>query len=312
MADSGIPATVDAVVTTSLANFSRVLTDNIFNGIPAWRRLRERGNVKRVNGGITHVEHALAGKSTAAGFYKGSESLDTTFQEGMNLREYEWQEAYASVSISRREEMQNRAEHQMVNLLSAKTQQAEMTLRDLLGQATVQSVAQAGELLSLADIVNTTSIAGGNESWWQSTVTASGSFAGQGLSDMRTLFNTVSASGMQDHPTVIITTQSVFEFYESTTQPQIRYGSTREADAGFINLLFKGQPVIWDQYVDSSVMYMLNEDYLFLVQDVDTDFVVTPFVKPSNQSAKVAQILWAGALATNNRRRHGKLTGITA
>lgn len=235
-------------------------------------------------------------------------------QEGMNLLEYEWQEAFASVTISRREELQNRGEHQLIALLAAKAQQAEMTMRDKLGQAAVTTVNAAGELEPLSNIVNTTALAtiAASTSWWQSTVTASGSFAGQGLSDMRTLFNTVSASGMMDHPTVIITTQSVYEFYESTTQPQIRYGSTREADQGFVNLLFKGQPVIFDQYVDSGVMYMLNEDYLFLVIDSETDFVTTTFVKPTNQTAKVAQILWAGAQVTNNRRRLGKLTGITA
>lgn len=314
MATTVLPSTIDAVLTTSLADYSRTLTDNIFNGIPVWSRLNSRGNVRRINGGITVIEHALSGKSSAAGFYKGYGTLDTTAQEGMNLLEYEWQEAFASITISRREELQNRGEHQLIALLAAKTQQAEMTLRDKLGQATVQAVAGADELEPLSNIVNTTALAtiAASTSWFQSTVTASGSFAGQGLSDMRTLFNTVSASGMSDHPTVIITTQSIYEFYESVTQPSIRYGSTKEADAGFINLLFKGQPFTYDQYCDSGILYMLNENYLFLVIDSDTDFTTTPFVKPTNQTAKTAQVLWAGALTTNNRRRHGKLTGVTA
>jgi len=59
-------------------------------------------------------------------------------------------------------------------------------------------------------------------------------------------------------------------------------------------------------------MYMLNEAYLNLVIDAETDFVTTPFVKPSDQAGKVAQILFMGALTTNNRRRHGVLNTITA
>ncbi len=312
MADSILPTTRDAVFATSLADYSRTMTDNVFNGIPVWMRLRDRGNVKRINGGQTIIEHVLSEASTAFGFYKGLEQLSTVPQEGMEVREYEWQEAYASVTISRREEMQNRGEHQLIGLLAAKAQQAEMTLRNLLGQATSTDVASADEMKGLTTLVNTTTFAGGAESWWQSTVTASGSFAGQGLSDMRTLFNNVSASGMSDHPTFIVTTQSVYEFYENETQPPIRSGSTRDADAGFVNLLFKGVPVMFDQLIDSGVMHFLNESYLFLVIDQETDFVTTPFVKPTNQTGKTAQVLWAGNLTTNNRRRHGKLTGITA
>lgn len=315
MADTVLPSTIDAVLTTSLAEYSRTLTDNVFQGIPVWDRLNRAGNVRRVNGGVTVIEHVLSEESSAKGFYKGYETLDTTAQEGMTLAEYEWQEAFASVSISRREERQNAGEHQMIALLAAKSQQAEMSLKDLLGQATSQTVGSAGEFQSLASIVGTgtlAGIAGATDTWWQATNTSSGSFSAQGISDMRTLFNTVSKSGMKDHPTVAITTQSVFEYYENETQPQIRYGSTRDADAGFINLLFKGIPVIFDQYIDSGVLYMLNEAYLNLVIDSATDFITTPFIRPSDQSAKVAQILFMGALTTNNRRRHGKLSSITA
>lgn len=78
MATTVLPSTIDAVLTTSLADYSRRLTDQVFNGIPHWRRMNERGNVRRINGGVTVIEHALTGKSTAAGFYKNYEQLDTT------------------------------------------------------------------------------------------------------------------------------------------------------------------------------------------------------------------------------------------
>jgi len=39
--------------------------------------------------------------------------------------------------------------------------------------------------------------------------------------------------------------------------------------------------------------------------------VTTPFISPSNQTVKVAYILWRGALTTNNRRRHFKLSSVS-
>ncbi len=59
-------------------------------------------------------------------------------------------------------------------------------------------------------------------------------------------------------------------------------------------------------------MYFLNSDVMELRIDSDTDFKMTEWVKPANQTAKVAQIIMACELATNNRRRLGKITSITA
>ena len=114
-----------------------------------------------------------------------------------------------------------------------------------------------------------------------------------------------------DNPTHIFTTSTVFQKFEQTRLPLERLSNTQTASAGFTNLTFKGVPIIWDQYVDSGVLYMLNTNYWNLVVDSATDFVTTPFITPTNQTVKVAFILWRGNQTTNNRRRFGKLTGIT-
>ena len=41
-----------------------------------------------------------------------------------------------------------------------------------------------------------------------------------------------------------------------------------------------------------------------------TNFTPTPFTKPENQDAKVAHILWLGAVAVSNRRKQGVVGGI--
>ena len=128
---------------------------------------------------------------------------------------------------------------------------------------------------------------------------------------MQTLFYAISSSSVMDNPTHIITTRGVFQSYEQTRLPLERIQNTQTASAGFVNLTFKGVPIIWDQYVDTGVLYMMNSNYWNLVVDSATDLVTTPFIAPTNQTMKVAFILWRGNQTTNNRRRHGKLTSIT-
>ncbi len=314
MASKFIPTTIDAQVTTTLANYRKTLIDNFFNGIPFYNFLRMGGRLRRVAGGGSVVEHLLTGKNSTVGPYNGYETFDTTPQENTNLAEYQWQQAYATITISGRDEMINSGEQQLIDLLAVKIQQAELSLRDDVGKAVMQSVPTYAQLSPLSTIVNTgtlAGIAGATETYWQSTVTSSGAFASQGLTDMRTLFNTISASGSSDHPDAGFTTQTVFEAYESILEPKERITNTALADAGIRNLEFKGIPLTYDQYCDSGILYFLNSNYLSLVIHSERDFTTTPFVKPTNQDAKTAAILLMFAQTTNNRRRQGKLTSIS-
>jgi len=70
--------------------------------------------------------------------------------------------------------------------------------------------------------------------------------------------------------------------------------------------------VVYDDKIATGRLYMLNSKYIHLDIDTESDFTVSPFVKPTNQTARVAQILWMGNVTINNPRRCGKLTGVTA
>ena len=83
------------------------------------------------------------------------------------------------------------------------------------------------------------------------------------------------------------------------------------ANAGAKNLTFMGVPLIYGNYVGSGLLFGLNMNYLYLAVDSETDYVTTPFISPTNQTTKVAFVLWRGQLYTNNRRRHFKLTTIS-
>lgn len=192
---------------------------------------------------------------------------------------------------------------------------SEKAISKRLDQAFSTPVSAANNLNDLETIVNTGalgSLTGATDTFWQSTVTTSGAFATQGLSDMTTAFYAVSSSANEETPTHIITNKTIFQKYEQTRLPLERISNgDLSANAGFRNLTFKGIPVMYGNYIGSGLMFGINMNYLMLAVDSMTDFITTEFIKPTNQTVKVAYILWRGNLITNNRRRHFKLQSIT-
>jgi hypothetical protein len=305
----------DVVLTTSLADYRKTLVDNVYDDVPVLRILNQAGRKRMVDGGVSIVEHLIRNKQTDGGFYLGADNLNTTQGENTTLVEFRWQNAYEPIQITRDDERQNAGTaHKLLDLVGTRINLAELGIKDRLGQAFVTAVAGANNLIPLSTLVNTGTlgtVAGATDTFWQATVTTSGAFATQGLTDMQTLYYALSSSSMLDNPTHIITTRTVFQKFEQTRLPLERLQNTSTGSAGFTNLTFKGVPIIFDQYCDAGVLYMLNTNYWNLVVDSETDMVTTPFVQPTNQTVKVAFILWRGQQTTNNRRRFGKLTSIT-
>jgi hypothetical protein len=313
----GIPTTIDStVLSTSLADYQKRLVDNVYNNVVILKLCQEAGNKKMINGGVSIVETLIRDKQNAGGFYLGADVLNNTQLLSTTLLEYKWQNAYEPIVINRDEERQNSGDmHKIIDLVGTKIQLSERAIQDRMDNALSQPVGEANNLIDLETLVGTGtlgSIAGASNTFWQSTVTASGAFATQGLTDMTTATYLVSSSATVDNPTHYITNKTIFQKFEQTRLPLERISNgTLSANAGFTNLTFKGKPVIYGNYIGSGLIFGLNMNYIYLAVDSETDFVTTPFISPTNQTIKVAYILWRGNLLTNNRRRQFKLTSVS-
>lgn len=306
----------DAVLATSIADYSKTITDNIYNSNVLLAKLNE--NKRTIDGGVSVVYPLIKSDQDAGGFYLGSSQLDTTQPDAETQVEYRWQNVYEPIQLNRDEERGNSGNlHKIVDLVGEKIQRSELSIANRVEEAFSTPVAAANNIVDLETLANTGTlgtIAGGSETFWQSTVTASGSFAAQGLSDMTTAYYAVASSATVDTPDFIITNKTIFESYEQTRSPLERIeNGNLTANAGFTNLTFKGVPVTYGNSIGTGLMFGLNMSYIDYVVDSMTDFVMTPFLQPVNQTAKVAYILLrTTGPVTNNRRRHFKLTGITA
>ena len=306
----------DALLSTTLANYRDKLTDNVFTARPLTYWLNDKSRIQTESGGTKIVEQLIYGQNSTVSSYSGYETLSLTPQDGISAAEYDWKQYGASIAISGIEEAKNNGEHAIINLLEAKIMQAEESMREGFNQmffadGTGNSGKNWNGLGNLVESGNTVgginSATAGNEYWRSYEENTAGALT---LLQMATAYNSTSVGN--DHPDVILTTQTLFEKYESLLQPQLRYTDTKTADAGFQNLLFKSAPIMYDTHCTAGVMYFLNSKYIKLVGHSDKWFAQTEFVRPENQDARFALIMCYGNLVVSNRKKQGKLTAKTA
>jgi len=309
-----IPSTIDTfTLNTTLAHYTKQLTDNAYNANVLLRLYNTQKDM--VNGGGSIVESLIESEQDNGGFYLGSDVLNNTQTNSLTSVEYKWQNAYEPIQITRDEERDNSGDMtKILDLAGTKTILSEKAIAKRLDQALSTPVGEANNLVDLETMVNTGTlgtIAGGTDTFWQSTVTASGAFATQGLTDMTTAYYAVSSGSVEENPTHFITNKTVYQKFEQTRLPLERIANVASANAGFENLTFKGRPVMYGNFIGTGLLFGLNMNYISLKVDSASDFVTTEFIAPTNQTVKVAYIVWRGNAVTNNRRRHFKLTSIT-
>ena len=305
---------LQTLLATTVANYRKTLTDNVFNARPLTYFLMDKGRVRMLNGGTNIVEPLIYGENSTVSSYSGYDAVSLTPQSGITAAEYDWKQYAASIAISGIEEAKNNGEQAMVNLLEAKIMQAEESMKEgfnamFFGDGTGNSSKNWNGLGNLVESGNSVGgINGASESWWNSyEENTAGALT---LAQMTTAYNTVSVGN--DHPDMVLGTQTLFEKYESLLQPQLRYTDTKTADAGFQNLLFKAAPVAYDVDCPAGNMFFLNSKYLTLVGHSDKWFEVTPFVRPEEKDARFSLVMCYGNLTVRNRKKQGKLTAKTA
>lgn len=309
-----------------------VLVDNIFNSnVLTHRMLRKSKAAASGNKVLQPLEYATA---DAKGFYSGYDVLDTTPTETFTDAAYDWVQSYATISISGKEEALNDGAERVIDLLEAKVKNAEKSIKDMFGtqlysdntgSAVTTSGAVTSGFLGLQHMIDSAGtvggIARGDYSWWaaqEASDTSSASYAncvdsshaGYIHKQIRSMYGNCSIDN--DVPSLIVTTQVVFDAYEESLSAQKRFGASDKtlADAGFTNLLYRGTPIVVDNKCPAGLMFFINEKYIGFRHHRRRNFTFEPFMKPVNQDARVAKILWLGALTMSNPRMMGKITGL--
>ncbi len=321
--------TFTTFLASTLRNYRSKLVENLMGHNALFWQLRKRGFVTEESGSRSIVQPLMYGQNSTVSSYAGWDLLDVTPQLGITAAEYAWKFVAGTVTISGEEEFKNSgSKTRIFNLLEAKIRQLELSMQLQLNIQLFSDGSGNGgkDITGLAAAVEdgaTWGTYGGidgsdaDNAWWRNAwVDVDATYADfataidntvAGLFVMRNMFNTVSLGNSK--PTLIITTQGLFEEYEAYIEgDKLRLTSLELADAGFQNLTFKGVPIIFDEDLTADSMLFLNSDFMKFVIGKGRNFVNTPFVKPQNQDAKVAQVLFAGQLTLSKRDQHGRLS----
>jgi hypothetical protein len=154
-----------------------------------------------------------------------------------------------------------------------------------------------------------------------------------GLMALRDMYTSVLRG--DDRVGLIISTDACVNAYEAIAEgDKLRVTDTGLADLGFDNVAFKGVPMVWDAFMDADDttnspyagsnttghgpsddehrIYFLNLNYLNFVIGEGKEFMTTPFMRPENQDAEVANVILYCNMTVSNRARQGVIYSATA
>ena len=113
-----------------------------------------------------------------------------------------------------------------------------------------------------------------------------------------------------DQPDLIVTTQAIYDAYETSLQANKRFSGSEEiANAGFDTLRFKGASVVVDSHCPDGQMYFLNTNYLDFKVHKDRNFQFEDFRRLEAKDQIQSRLFWMGQLTCSNPRMQGVLGG---
>ena len=283
------------IVTTTLRNRSRTLSDNVSNHNALLRRLRENGNQTSVTGRDIVRELEYADNGTVQ-FYSGYETLDVSPADVLSAAVFDYKQLAGNVTISGLEQVKNSGEQAIINLLEARINVLEKSMMNSLSTAiysdgTGSSGKEVGGLQLIVADAGTGTVGGINSStftFWQNvqtTATSSAFSTSNVQDDMNTIYLQLVRGA--DSPDLVMAGTNAYKSFLGSLQAIQRITSDDLARSGFTSVQYLNSDVVFDSACNTNRMYFLNTDYLRLEVAASRDFVPGEAKMSVNQDAMV-------------------------
>lgn len=317
------------IITTTLRSRTGELADNVTHNNALLTRLNTKGRIKPVSGGSQILQELAYAQNATEMFYSGYEPIDLTPQKVIDAATFDIKQAAVGVSISGLEALQNSGKEQIIDLLEARIEVAEDTMKNLISTAiysdgTGYGGKQIGGLQLLVSKTPTSGVVGGfdrsnssNAFWRNQATTFTGLSLTAGPDTIQRGMNTLWLSTVRgnDAPDLIVADNTYFMYYLESLQGIVRITDPNSdvAKLGFQQLKYMNADVVLDGGISgdapSSTMYMLNTKYIFYRPHVDRNMVVDERPRISvNQDAEARVILFAGNMTLSGAQFQGVLS----
>lgn len=314
---------ISQLLTTTLNNYKKEVTDNVLNFHPLLIKLNDAGNVIRESGGVNfrqNLEYASNGTVQFQGEY---DTFDTTPQDVITAADFEQKIISGTISISGKRMKQNAGKEQIVNLMDEQIKNLKNSLKNTIGTAiysdgTGSGGQEIGGLqLLVADDPTTGTVGGIDRS------TPDGTFFRNKLYNFSVESVTKSSTTIQsamnslyrrcqaqagEQPDLITADDVNFGFFEDSLQTIQRISDSRLGKLGFDVLKYKGAEVYYDPECPANHMYFLNSNHLKL-QHLGDFLEEGEVTRPVNQDVYVLPVTGLMNLTIDNARVHGVMIG---
>lgn len=309
------------LVSTTFRKHAKEIKDNVSKNNALLRRIYDKGNVRREDGGLTIVAPLDYAENNTYQRYSGYDVLNVGASDVISAAEYQWRQIAINVVASGLELRTNSGDSRIINLVKSRLKNAIRTFKnnfsaDIYSDGTLAN--QINGLQALVADAGTGTVGGIDSStwtFWRNKVQSAaaplqgGAAITPSATTMESLMLPLWLSLVRgdDQPDLIVMDNNYFTFFEQSQTSIKRYTDETKANAGFVSLKYKGADVIFDggSGIPANHAYFLNTDYLELVVHKDADMTVMDEMKPYNQDAAVVPVLWMGNLVCSNRALQG-------
>ncbi len=315
---------VSDIVATTIESRSRDIADNVTKNNALLSKIKSEGGVKTFSGGSVILEEISFAENGNAGWYSGYDTLPTAAQDVISAAQYTIKQAAVPVTISGLETLMNSGREAFIDLLEARLDVAEATLKNLLSAGIYSDGTGAGGKqltgLGAAVVINPTtgtygSIDRATWTFWRNKKSKGGGtdFSGTlATNNVNAVFTGQWVKQVRggDKPNLIVCDENFFTIYVTSLQPQQRFTDPKMAALGFDNVMFMSAPVVMESTasgISANTAYFLNTKYLKLRPHADRNMVsLSPTKRYSvNQDAEVQIMAWAGNMTCSGAQFQG-------
>ena len=297
------------------------VADNVYNSTPFLSRFRKKAKMR---GGFgQYVEQPIEYATGLAGSYAELALMDRSRKEITITAKYYMAQYRSPLTVSWKDRLTWDSPEKTVDGIMIKARNAEKDLGRVIAAdlATGDGTGSDGEttIIGLSNLLaysGSATVAGLSQTsytWWvpQSTNKSSATITIPDWVDMM-----AKCTDGSDAPTIAITDKYIWSYiWGNLLQPLERYtgGKYNMAD----NLpAVSGLPVLTDAVFESSgatggLIYMINEDDVFMRVHSSDNFKRWPYEKPVDQYAFTTSWSWSGMLCAKKLKTSGVIYGVT-
>lgn len=310
-------ATFTEIVTTTLREHPSEITDNVSDHNALLRRMKKRGNIKKIDGGYEIVRPLDYAENGTYQRFSGFDTLNVSASDVLSAAKFDWTQAAIHVTASGQQLRMNSGGNRIADLAKARLKNAIRTAANYQSIDLYSSGALTNQMGGLAHIVTNDGtgtvggIVSGTYSFWQNQYYEAPSSNAVSKSNIKGYMNTLWLRCVRgtDKPDLIVSSHDFYSYYWESLQDLQRFASADRAEAGFPELKYNTADVVFDSNSNFSTtaekMYFLNTDYLEMVVHRDADWSQMDDKMSVNQDAVVIPLLWMGNLACSNRSLQG-------